>query len=197
MLSVPVAASNPTLATVQRVQEVLQGAEGPITRYELHKRLGGAVNYPVLEAVLRYFDSLGLVADEGKGGKVLWTHDENPRTRALLQASRPSSRAMAARLGIDQEQLATFCRRWRVRELALFGSVLRHDFAGDSDVDVLVTFRPDADWSLFDHARMEEELQALLGRKVDLVTRRALERSENWVRRDAILSSAEPVYVEG
>jgi hypothetical protein len=197
MLSVPVSVSNPTLATVQRVQKVMQDAEGPITRYELHKRLDAAVNYPVLDAVLHYFDALGLIADEGKGGKVLWIHSEHPRMRALLKASRRSSPAMTARLRIDQEKLAAFCRRWRVRELALFGSVLREDFGPESDVDALVTFRPDAEWSLLDHARMEEEFKALVGRSVDLVTRRAVERSENWVRRDAILASAELVYVEG
>lgn len=106
-------------------------------------------------------------------------------------------RAGSTMVNLDRQELAMFCQRWRVRELALFGSVLRQDFGAHSDVDVLVMFRPDANWSLLDHARMEEELQVLMGRKVDLVTRRALERSANWIRRDAIFSSAEPVYVEG
>ncbi|OLE56307.1 MAG: nucleotidyltransferase [Cyanobacteria bacterium 13_1_40CM_2_61_4] len=102
---------------------------------------------------------------------------------------------MSARIPIDREKVADFCRRWKITEFALFGSVLRDDFRPDSDVDVLVTFAPDAEWSLFDDVDMEEELSAIFGRKVDLVSRRAVERSDNWIRRKAILSTAEPVYV--
>jgi len=65
----------------------------------------------------------------------------------------------------------------------------------DSDVDLLVVFEPEADWSLFDQVTMEEELAAILGRKVDLVSRRAVERSPNWIRRKAILESAETIHV--
>ncbi len=90
--------------------------------------------------------------------------------------------------------LADFCRRWEIRELALFGSVLSKAFGPASDVDILVTFLPEAEWSLLDHIRMEEELSALLGRQVDLVSKKAIERSENWLRRRAILESAEVVY---
>lgn len=104
---------------------------------------------------------------------------------------------MVRRLGIDvpTERLADFCRHWKVTELALFGSVLRDDFRPDSDVDVLVSFASDAQWGLFDEARMEEELAELLGYPVDLVSRRAVEQSENWIRRRAILESVEPLYV--
>jgi predicted nucleotidyltransferase len=90
--------------------------------------------------------------------------------------------------------LADFCQRWKVSELALFGSVLGDDFRPESDVDVLVAFLPDAEWSLLDHVQMEEELSTLLGRAVDLVSKKAVERSENWLRRRAILESAEVVY---
>lgn len=95
---------------------------------------------------------------------------------------------------IHSEAMNRFCRRWHIRTLALFGSALREDFQPESDLDFLVTFEPSADWSLLDHLRMQEELEALLGRKVDLVSRRAIERSANWIRRDAILGSAEIVY---
>jgi len=91
-------------------------------------------------------------------------------------------------------EIEQFCRRWRIAELSLFGSALRSDFAEGSDVDLLVTFTPDADWSLLDHVRMRDELAALMGRSVDLVTRRSVEASQNWIRRDAILSSAKCVY---
>ena len=104
---------------------------------------------------------------------------------------------MNTRIAIDPKKVAAFCQRWKIVELSLFGSVLRDDFRPDSDVDVLVTFAPEADWSLFDHMAMEEELSAAVGRKVDLLSRRAIERSANWIRRQAILESAEPFYVAG
>jgi hypothetical protein len=78
--------ANPTLATVAKVQGVLEDAEGPVSRYELHKRLGGTVNYPVLDAVLDYFSGLKVIVDEGVGGKVLWVH--NPKARGLFELSR-------------------------------------------------------------------------------------------------------------
>jgi uncharacterized protein len=96
---------------------------------------------------------------------------------------------------MPKEKIADFCRKWKIVELSLFGSVLRDDFRPDSDVDVLVTFSPDAEWSLLDHMAMEEEMSAMLGRKVDLVTRKAIERSENYIRRKAILETAQPYYV--
>ena len=95
---------------------------------------------------------------------------------------------------IDRPRIAGYCRKWKITELSLFGSVLRDDFGPDSDVDVLVRFAPEADWGLLDHVAMEEELCAIVGRKVDLVTRRAVERSANRIRREAILGSAEVVY---
>ena len=102
--------------------------------------------------------------------------------------------AIRSRLGISDAELADFCQRWQITELSLFGSALRDDFRADSDIDLLVTFAPGARWSLIDHVAMEEELSELLGRKVDVLTRRAVERSENWIRRRNILDSAELVY---
>ena len=98
---------------------------------------------------------------------------------------------------LPQDVLASWCRRWKVRELAVFGSLLRPDFGSASDVDLLVTFEPDAAWSLLDHERMEQELTDAIGRKVDLVSRAGLERSANWIRRRAILDSARPLDVKG
>jgi hypothetical protein len=98
---------------------------------------------------------------------------------------------------VPRVSLARLCRRWRITELALFGSVLRPDFRQDSDIDLLVTFAPDAAWSGWDLVTIEAELTALFGRKVDLVERAAVERSENWIRRRHILAHSEPLYVEG
>ena len=104
---------------------------------------------------------------------------------------------MDARALAPDEQIVEFCRRWKIAELSLFGSVLRDDFRPESDVDVLVSFRADADWGLLDHVAMQEELSVLFGRRVDLVSRRAIERGSNWIRRKAILSTAQPLYVAG
>ena len=98
---------------------------------------------------------------------------------------------------LDDERIADFCRRWKVAELSLFGSVLREDFSPDSDIDALVRFAPEADVSLLDHLAMEEDLSGILGRPVDLVSRRAVESSRNAIRREAILLTAEPIYVSG
>ena len=99
-----------------------------------------------------------------------------------------------AALRLPHEQVAAFCHRWRITALELFGSALRDDFGPDSDIDLLVTFEPDAPWSLFDLVQMESKLAAVLGRPVDLVERTSIERSDNWIRRRAILGSAEPLY---
>ena len=90
----------------------------------------------------------------------------------------------------DREKLRDFCRRWKVTEFSLFGSVVRDDFGPDSDVDVMVTFAPDARRSLFDEVHMADELVEIFGRDVDLLTRRAVERSRNSIRRDSILTNA-------
>lgn len=92
------------------------------------------------------------------------------------------------------ERVAELCRRWKVEELSLFGSALRDDFPSASDIDLLVRFQPDADWSLFDYAHMERELEQLLGRRVDLVSRAAIEKSPNWIRRKEILETSRPIY---
>ncbi len=101
---------------------------------------------------------------------------------------------MHSDIEIDRTQIAQFCRRWEITEFSLFGSVLREGFSPDSDVDVLVAFGAEAHWSLLDMVEMREELQGIFGRSVDLLTRRAVERSDNWIRRSAILESAECIY---
>jgi uncharacterized protein len=101
---------------------------------------------------------------------------------------------MKKHLQVPQDRIADFCRRHRILKLALFGSVLREDFRPDSDVDVLVEFEPEACHGLFALAGMESELEEILGRGVDLVEKSAIENSRNYIRRKAILSSAENVY---
>jgi predicted nucleotidyltransferase len=100
------------------------------------------------------------------------------------------------KLNLPQEQIAEFCRKWNVTELALFGSVLRDDFRPDSDVDVLLTWAEDARISLFDYTPMREELEAMFGRQVDLVSKEGIQQSRNWIRKREILGSARVVYAE-
>ena len=101
---------------------------------------------------------------------------------------------MKVKIAIPETALKEFCRRWEIAELALFGSVLREDFGPGSDIDLLVRFQPGARRSLFDLVDMEDELGELFGRKVDLVTRNAIENSRNYLRRSMILHSAEVIY---
>lgn len=101
------------------------------------------------------------------------------------------------RIEIAPGLIADFCQRWQISELALFGSILREDFGPGSDLDVLVTFSPGAEWGLLDHVKMEQEMADLMGSKVDLLTRQAVERSPNWILRREILDAAEVLYAEG
>lgn len=103
---------------------------------------------------------------------------------------------MVARdFGLPIQAIHDFCRRWEIDKLEIFGSRLREDFTPESDLDFLATFRLEAQWSLFDVIAAEEELSGIVGRRVDLVERPAVEQSENWIRRNAILKSARCVYV--
>ncbi len=102
---------------------------------------------------------------------------------------------MNACIDASPDDIAAFCGRWQVAELALFGSVLRDDFGPESDVDVLVRFQPEARRTLLDMTRMEDELSRILGRRADLVEHAAVEASRNYIRRKAILQSAQTIYV--
>ncbi len=93
-----------------------------------------------------------------------------------------------------EAELIALCRRWQVAELAVFGSGLRDDLRPESDFDLLVAFLPGTSWTLLDQLRMQAELAELLGRPVDLVSRRAIERSANPLRRREILDTARCIY---
>jgi uncharacterized protein len=96
---------------------------------------------------------------------------------------------MNARMVVDREKLAEFCRRHHIRRLAFFGSVLRDDFRPDSDVDVLVEFES-AHVPGLSFFSMEEELSGILGRKVDLNTPKFISR----YFRDQVLAEASVQY---
>jgi hypothetical protein len=99
-------------------------------------------------------------------------------------------------IAIDAENLAAFCRRWSIIRLDVFGSALREDFRPDSDVDLVATYAPEAHWSLLDRAGMKHELEDMLGRSVDLLNRRALERGLGNGRATAILAEAQLLYAQ-
>jgi uncharacterized protein len=99
------------------------------------------------------------------------------------------------KIKVSKAKIADFCKRWNVSELAIFGSALRADFRPDSDVDVLVSFAPEAKVSLFDMVHMQDELKQIFGRDVDLISKRGVEHSRNYLRRKAILESAQVIHV--
>jgi predicted nucleotidyltransferase len=99
------------------------------------------------------------------------------------------------RLGVAPEQLTDFPPLAKISKFALFGSVLREDFHPTSDIDVLITFAPNAQKGLLTLAQMKHELEDSFGRSVDLLTQTSIEQSHNQTRRQNILVSAQIVYV--
>ena len=101
---------------------------------------------------------------------------------------------LGTRITALPHEVTAFCKHWRVQGIALFGSVLRNDYGPHSDIDVLVKFAPGPTPGLFGIVRMERELSELFGRRVNVVTREAVENSRNPIRRQAILDSVQIVY---
>ncbi|NJN57573.1 MAG: DNA polymerase subunit beta [Leptolyngbyaceae cyanobacterium SL_5_9] len=103
------------------------------------------------------------------------------------------------RLNTTPQELAAFCEKWQIVELALFGSILRDDFRYDgddpSDIDLLYVSSPQARYG-FTFLNMKEELEELLGRKVDLISEVGIQSSRNWLRRKIILESKQVIYAK-
>jgi predicted nucleotidyltransferase len=99
----------------------------------------------------------------------------------------------AVQIDVPMEKIRDYCRKWKIKELSLFGSVLREDFRTESDVDVLVSFHPDETWDLFDWVDMIEELKQLYGREVDLVEKGTI---VNPFRRHEILKTRQLIYAD-
>ncbi|MDI6770136.1 MAG: nucleotidyltransferase family protein, partial [Anaerolineales bacterium] len=85
------------------------------------------------------------------------------------------------KIRVPKAKIAEFCKRWNISEFAIFGSALRGDFRQDSDVDVLVSFTPQAHVTLFDMVHMQDELKAIFGREVDLISKRGVVNSRNYL----------------
>lgn len=98
------------------------------------------------------------------------------------------------RLGLSNQELATFCQQWGITKIALFGSILRDDFRADSDIDLLITFAPNTRQGLLTLAKIKHELESRLNRSIDLVPEASIQMSDNWIRKREILSSAQTIY---
>jgi predicted nucleotidyltransferase len=98
------------------------------------------------------------------------------------------------RLNLKTTEIKQICQQWQITELALFGSVLREDFRSDSDIDVLVSFAENAKITFFDLDAIENQLSQLFNRPVDLVTKKAIQKSHNWIRRQNILNDSQVIY---
>ncbi len=98
-------------------------------------------------------------------------------------------------LDLPEKKLITFCQKWQITRLALFGSVLRTDFnPTTSDIDILVDFSDTARHTLLDFTEMQDQLTQIFQRKVDLVSRKGLETSRNLERKQQILTFAQTIY---
>ncbi len=122
--------------------------------------------------------------------------DQVPMDRMSGVLTFAEERELYLPIEIDRERVAAWCRKWNVQMLEVFGSILRFDFRDDSDVDFLYTFRPGAPIPGFAMYHMEEELKAIVGREIDLVSRKWIARSKNWIRRKSILDSARVLHGE-
>ena len=95
------------------------------------------------------------------------------------------------KLELPLAAITNFCKRWKVKEFSIFGSILREDFRPGSDVDVLLSFMEDSPWGLFEFVDMKDELKTIFGREVDIIEKEGL---RNPFRRREILHSREVIY---
>ncbi|MEQ9550248.1 MAG: nucleotidyltransferase domain-containing protein [Coleofasciculus sp. G3-WIS-01] len=101
------------------------------------------------------------------------------------------------RINISRQEIINFCQQNYIQELSVFGSVLREDFNKTSDIDFLVVFDPEIKLSLMDLVSIQYQLEDKIGRKVDLIEKRSIEKSHNWIRRQNILDTAIIIYESG
>lgn len=99
-----------------------------------------------------------------------------------------------SRLGVSLDIIIGFCQRFKIKELAVFGSILRDDFTADSDIDFLITLTSDIKLNLTLFESMETELKNLVNRDIDIVLKDNLKRSSNWIRKKEILTTAKVIY---
>lgn len=98
-------------------------------------------------------------------------------------------------ININSEKISEICQRYKISELAIFGSMLRGDYDNESDIDLLVEFIPNAGITLFNLVDIKEEFEKLFGREVDIVSKKAIKNSKNYIRKKAILDNYKVIYV--
>lgn len=98
-------------------------------------------------------------------------------------------------LKISQDELNNICKKYLIKELSLFGSIITDNFNDESDIDLLVTFEDNSNYSLFDIVRIQESFEKFFNRPVDLVSKKAIQQSRNTFRRESILKNAKVIYV--
>ena len=101
------------------------------------------------------------------------------------------------RLNLSPQQIKDFCLENGIQQLSIFGSVLRDDFKDNSDLDFLVVFNPEIKLSLMDLVGIQHQLEDMTGKNVDLIEKRSIMDSHNWIRRQNILNSAKTIYESG
>lgn len=171
-----------------------------LTQTELGARLGvaqpqiarweaAAYRNVTLERVSAVADALGVQPSE-----LPVAAEERATYGQSLPGAEPEALAVLDRTGTDPAAIAAFASSHSISRLDIFGSALRSDFTPQSDVDVLVTYRPEARVNLFDFEDHEKELAGLFRRRVDLVAREGIESSHNERRKRSILGSARVLY---
>ena len=98
------------------------------------------------------------------------------------------------RFKVSSDEMSVFCRKWGIVSMALFGSILRPDFKQDSDIDLLIAFSSEARQGFLTLAKIKHELESMIGRSVDVSVKESIEESNNWIRRQEILATAQMIY---
>lgn len=97
----------------------------------------------------------------------------------------------ALAIEVSEERLQDFCRRYGVEEICLFGSALRPDFRPDSDIDLMLKFKPGHGFTFENTPDIQDELQRIFGRKVDVIEKGKI---RNPIRRQEIMNSYRVLY---
>jgi len=119
----------------------------------------------------------------------MWWRDEN------LKHSKEGLEFMQTNFHVSYADLESACRKWGVEKVMLFGSALREDFTDQSDIDLLLQFKPEVVHSLFTYDKMHDDFRKAFDREVDLVNLQGLQSSRNEIRKNSIISSAKDFYV--
>ncbi|MEL4898008.1 nucleotidyltransferase domain-containing protein [Crocosphaera sp. Alani8] len=106
-----------------------------------------------------------------------------------MKIQRNYSHLIQKRLKLSQIDINQICEKWNIRRLSLFGSILRDDFNENSDIDILIKFKPGARQGLLTLARLKYHLEDMTQRSVDVVVQESVKNSENWIRKQEILNT--------